>query len=359
MVPQMYHSDDLTIRPTHPDDAQAFYEILTHPKVVRTLLELPSQEFDKTEQFIQEQTPGHHRLVAEKDGRVIGAANLSIPQNPRRVHSGDVDIIIHPVHWNAGVGSALMLAILDLADNWFNLLRVELEVLANNPAAIHLYEKLGFELEGTKRKAVFGNGRYQDIHIMARLRSRIPKVTPITPPQFPQRDDVISVFTRPQMKDDADELHAIWTNPAVSRNTNHYPSLEMPFYKERSEKTEAGLYRYMAIAEHADGTNRAVGNINIKQSQIARMIHSAWLGMAVHPDYWGIGIGSKLMETAVDLADNWLGLRRLALEVHPDNPMAIRLYERFGFELEGTKRVYSYGDGRWTDAHFMARLKAG
>lgn len=352
----MNQSDDIIIRPTHPDDTQAFYKIVTHPLVARTLLQLPSMELVETEQFIQEQTPGLHRLVAEKKGQIIGGAGLFIPQNPRRVHSGDVDIIVHPDHWNTGVGTALMRAILDLADNWFNLLRVELEVLANNPAAIHLYEKFGFELEGTKQMAVFGDGRFQDMHIMARLQIQTPKITPLPSIRFPRCSNVISVHIRPVRYEDADDLHAIWTNPAVARHTNHYPSLEVSFYRERYNKSDAGLYRYAAIAVHEDDSRKTVGNINIKQSQNARLIHSAWLGMAILPEYWGIGIGTKLMETAVDLVDNWLGLRRLALEVHPDNPTAIRLYKKFGFEFEGTKRLYSFGDGRWTDAHFMARL---
>ena len=46
-----------------------------------------------------------------------------------------------------GVGAALMRAGLTFADNWLNLTRVELEVYADNEAAIHLYERFGFELE--------------------------------------------------------------------------------------------------------------------------------------------------------------------------------------------------------------------
>jgi L-amino acid N-acyltransferase YncA len=32
------------------------------------------------------------------------------------------------------------------------------------------------------------------------------------------------------------------------------------------------------------------------------------------------------------------------------------LYEDFGFEFEGKKQLFGYGDGRWSDAYFMARL---
>jgi putative acetyltransferase len=63
------------------------------------------------------------------------------------------------------------------------------------------------------------------------------------------------------------------------------------------------------------------------------------------------------MSTVVDLADQWLNLSRLELEVYTDNDAAIHLYERFGFEIEGTHRLHSYGDGRWSDSYFMARVR--
>jgi putative acetyltransferase len=77
----------------------------------------------------------------------------------------------------------------------------------------------------------------------------------------------------------------------------------------------------------------------------------------VHVDYQGMGIGSALMEAAMDLADNWLGLTRLQLEVYPDNPPAIALYRKFGFETEGLFRALAYRDGHYVDALVMGRLR--
>jgi putative acetyltransferase len=63
------------------------------------------------------------------------------------------------------------------------------------------------------------------------------------------------------------------------------------------------------------------------------------------------------MRAGVDLADNWLNLTRLELEVYTDNEAAIRLYERFGFEVEGTLRQHAFRDGQYVDSHMMGRLR--
>ena len=51
------------------------------------------------------------------------------------------------------------------------------------------------------------------------------------------------------------------------------------------------------------------------------------------------------MQAALDLADNWLNLTRLELEVYTDNEAAIQLYKKFGFTIEGTLAQYAFRMG--------------
>jgi putative acetyltransferase len=68
-----------------------------------------------------------------------------------------------------GVGTALLRAAIELADGWLNYQRLELSVYTDNLAALHLYRKFGFTIEGTCRAYAFRDGTYVDAYAMARL----------------------------------------------------------------------------------------------------------------------------------------------------------------------------------------------
>lgn len=78
--------------------------------------------------------------------------------------------------------------------------------------------------------------------------------------------------------------------------------------------------------------------------------------IAVQEKWHGEGVGAALMGAMVDLADNWLQLRRLSLTVWTSNSSAIALYEKFGFNIEGTMPEFAFGEGKYVDAHLMGRL---
>jgi GNAT superfamily N-acetyltransferase len=76
----------------------------------------------------------------------------------------------------------------------------------------------------------------------------------------------------------------------------------------------------------------------------------------VHDDFRQRGIGTALLAAVVEVADRWLGLKRLQLTVYADNEPAIRLYRKFGFEKEGRLRAFAFRDGVYVDALAIARL---
>jgi putative acetyltransferase len=60
--------------------------------------------------------------------------------------------------------------LLDVADNWIMLERVELSVLITNPRAQSLYERFGFVAEGRLKGALISHGAYVDEVTMGRFR---------------------------------------------------------------------------------------------------------------------------------------------------------------------------------------------
>lgn len=88
-----------------------------------------------------------------------------------------------------------------------------------------------------------------------------------------------------------------------------------------------------------------------------RRRHVGQIGMAVRDDWHGKGVGTALLETAIDLAENWLNLARLELTVFTDNAAAIHLYKTWGFAIEGTLACYAFRGGQYVDCFMMARLR--
>lgn len=166
---------NIQIRPARIQDAAAISEIRRMNGVIENTLAMPTESLAKCEKMIGEMDSNSHEFVAiltDENGceTVIGMAGLQVNASPRRLHSGGIGIMVHRDYQGMGVGQKLMEALLDLADNWLMLVRVELGVYTCNEKAIRLYEKMGFEKEGIKRKAAIRKGEYADEPMMARIR---------------------------------------------------------------------------------------------------------------------------------------------------------------------------------------------
>ena len=99
-----------------------------------------------------------------------------------------------------------------------------------------------------------------------------------------------------------------------------------------------------------------VGQLGLQVCQNPRRRHVAELGMGVAEDYQGQGIGSALLRSALELADQWLNIRRMELTVYSSNEAAIALYERFGFEVEAELADFAFQYGNYVSALCMARI---
>ncbi len=150
---------------------------------------------------------------------------------------------------------------------------------------------------------------------------------------------------------DYEEIHQMYSQPRAYAGTLQLPFPSQEMWRKRMESPQDGFYSLVGCVD-----GRAVGHIGLNTTDRPRRRHAASIGMAVHDEWQGRGVGTALMAAAVDLADKWLNLVRLELTVYVDNEPAIRLYRKFEFEIEGTLRCFAFRNGEYVDAYSMARL---
>ena len=110
---------------------------------------------------------GMTQFVAVDEGHVVGWCDVNPKTHAALRHSGVLGMGVAASYRGQGVGSALLLATLEAASAR-GITRVELVVRADNAAAIRLYERNGFELEGRLRDYMIVDGVAHDALAMAR-----------------------------------------------------------------------------------------------------------------------------------------------------------------------------------------------
>jgi putative acetyltransferase len=167
---------NITIRHAEPADYASVAAIYASPRAAAGTLQIPIQSVEVWRQRLTTVAPLDRILVAELNGEVVGNLGLHPATNVRRSHAAGMGMGVRDDAQGQGVGTALVKAAVDLADNWLHLLRLELTVWADNAVARRLYERHGFVLEGTHRAYAFRHGRYVDAHAMARLHPSPPSL---------------------------------------------------------------------------------------------------------------------------------------------------------------------------------------
>ncbi|WNN44604.1 MULTISPECIES: GNAT family N-acetyltransferase [Winslowiella] len=160
----------ISIRHVSIDDAHALQQLYSQPDTQANTLQVPFPSLKHWQDRLTDLRPGVHSLVACIEGQVVGQITLEINSSPRRRHTATFGMGVDVNHRGKGVAQALLAAIIDLCDNWLAIERIELTVFTDNAAAIAVYRKFGFEVEGTGRQYGLRNGEKIDAFYMARMR---------------------------------------------------------------------------------------------------------------------------------------------------------------------------------------------
>jgi len=94
---------------------------------------------------------------------------------------------------------------------------------------------------------------------------------------------------------------------------------------------------------------RIVALLSFVGGRRPRIRHAGEFSLSVRKSFWGLGIGSLMIDALLDWARGTGIVTKVNLRVRADNERAIRLYERKGFRHEGTNRRAILLDGTYYD----------
>ena len=105
-------------------------------------------------------------LVAEIDGRLVGAAHFDGGKHPRLRHTGEMGITVVKEYWGIGIGKALMDCVINWAKECGVIKKINLLVHQDNYKASNLYKKFGFQKEGIRTREFCIQGKLFDATLM-------------------------------------------------------------------------------------------------------------------------------------------------------------------------------------------------
>lgn len=160
------------------------------------------------------------------------------------------------------------------------------------------------------------------------------------------------IIIRHSESEDIIGIKSIFGGRSTYSNTLQLPYSSLEIWKSRFENPQDGYYSLVAELD-----NEIVGHIGLKIDQNPARKHVGSCGIAVKDSHHHQGIGSKMLAAVIDLSDNWLNLKRLEISTYTDNETALRLYRKFGFQVEGESPYFAFRNGEYVSAYHMARIK--
>lgn len=161
----------IDIRPIESNQIEDFHALVDSvARERRYLAFLEAPPIESTREYVGRMIAhGLPQFLAWDGGRAVGWCDVVRMSRPVQAHAGILGMGLLPDYRGKGYGRALIERTLKAA--WdCGLIRVELDVYADNEPAIALYESVGFEREGLLRKSVLIDGDYKDSVAMAIIR---------------------------------------------------------------------------------------------------------------------------------------------------------------------------------------------
>ncbi|HEX9121984.1 MAG TPA: GNAT family protein [Actinomycetota bacterium] len=163
------------LRAVEPTDASILNPLFVDPDVLSGLqVAMPQslQGFRDYVEWVRTKTDTAFFIIERLEDRAP-TGGCSLEQIESRARTAVLGIWIGKPFWDRGYGTDAVRTICRFGFRHLNLQRIELNVFATNPRGRRAYEKVGFKLEGTRRRAAFVGGRHVDSHLMGLLAEEL------------------------------------------------------------------------------------------------------------------------------------------------------------------------------------------
>lgn len=168
----------------------------------------------------------------------------------------------------------------------------------------------------------------------------------------------VEITLRQAIPDDAADLLAVSRKIAEETDFLIMDEAGLGLNEEMLGLQLADLYESennLLLLAFAD--EKIVGMASVKAAPEFTVSHIGELGISVLREFWGIGLGTALLDEVIYWSEEASPLRRLELTVQKRNERAIHLYEKFGFEREATMvRGARDAQGEFLDVLLMSKL---
>jgi len=165
----------------------------------------------------------------------------------------------------------------------------------------------------------------------------------------------MKVEFRPKQSGDTEMLWNMFSTLSEDSVSNLIP----PFTRERIEgwTTNINYDEVLAIVAVIKEKNeqRIIGSASLKFNPNEHSKHKAELGITVHDEYQNLGIGTALVNHLLNIAQ-MKKLRKVWLQVNTNNNIAVHIYKKAGFQIEGKLIKERFINGKYRDEYRMAIL---
>ncbi|MBR7552586.1 GNAT family N-acetyltransferase [Allobacillus sp. GCM10007491] len=161
---------NLHLRPLEKSDLEFMHNMRVNSDVMDYWFEEPYTTLEKMNTMYEnsQDNDSHRQFILYQNDERIGYVGLFDIETRHR--NAEFGIMIAPEHQGKGYAADATRLTVEYGFNKVNLRKLYLYVDEVNEKAVHIYKKLGFQVDGTLREHYFVNGEYHDAYVMSLLR---------------------------------------------------------------------------------------------------------------------------------------------------------------------------------------------